>query len=506
MFTWIVAALGLGLRLLAIRSQGTYWFDEAFSVHFASMPFGDAVSYLIRDVHPTLYYILLHFWIAAFGDREAVARTLSALTGVLAVLATAALARRAFPLRQGSVGQVGKAAGGVAALIFAFSPLFIFQSAEARMYPLLVLLVALQTNEYLKLMADPKRSAWRWAVISGLALFTHLTAATPFLIMAAHRLWTLRKDRRRLIDAGLTMLLAATPFLCWLVIAATGRGSSVGREWQINSDQGSLIPLSWHYVSFFVNDAANWQRPFVFVALIACSFAALFDLKREGHGLTWHVTPNPDRRVWLLATLTVLPFLAFVSVTTAVTKYFVVAAPAAIVLVAGGFVRLLPVEPKARRFTLMVVAILFVMVVAPADAELATGSRIRYDEVARFIETREQPGDVIYASWFPTLLPLERQYHGKSPVYAINPFEKTLSLDEALILHAGQAMTQQDLDAAQTVMESRIKDAPDVFLVTGATGLEATPVELWFSKHGWILEDTYKTNVWSPIVYQLKRP
>jgi uncharacterized membrane protein len=496
MFTWIIALAGLGLRLLAVRSQGTYWFDEAFSVHFASMPFGDAVSYLIRDVHPTLYYLLLHFWIAAFGDGEAIVRTLSVLTGTGAILATAALARRAF----------GKEAGNVAAFLVALSPLLIFQSAEARMYPLLILLVALQANEYLKLMEDPKRSAGGWAVLSGLALFTHLTAATPFLVMAGHRLWTLRKDRRQMVHAGLTMLLAATPFLCWLVIAATGRGGSVGSEWQVNPDQGSLVPLSWHFTSFFVNDAANWQRAFVFVALVVFTLRALFDLKRDGQALAWRVTPNPDRRAWLLAALTVMPFLAFVGVTTAVTKYFVVAVPAAAVLVAGGFIRCLPAEPKARRLVLILAAVIFAAIVAPVDASLSVGERIRYDEVARFIEAREKPGDVVYASWFPTLLPLERQYHGQSAVYAINPFEKTLSLDEALILHAGQAMTQQDLDAAQAVMESRIKDAPDVFLVTGATGLEATPVELWFSHHGWILEDTYKTTAWSPIVYQLRRP
>ena len=496
MFTWIITLAGLVLRLLAVRSQGTYWFDEAFSVHFSSMPLGDAVSYLIRDVHPTLYYLLLHFWIAAFGDGEAIVRTLSAVTGTLAIVATAALAKRAF----------GKTAGGVAAFLVALSPLLIFQSAEARMYPLLILLVALQANEYLKLMNDPKRSVWRWAMLSGLALFTHLTAATPFLVMALHRLWTLRKDRRQLFHAALVMLLAATPFLCWMIIAATGRGGSVGSEWQVNLNNSSLVPLSWHFTSFFVNDAVNWQRSFIFAALIVCVLRALFDLKREGVNLAWRVTPNPDIRVWLLAGLTVLPFLAFVGVTTAVTKYFVVAVPAAVALVAGGFVRFLPSDTKLRRRVLIIAAIIFIAVVAPVDASLATGSRIRYDEVARFIETREQPGDVVYASWFPTLLPFERQYHGQSAVYAINPFEKKMSLDEALILHAGQAMSQQDLDAAQTVMAGRIQNAPDVFLVTGATGLEATPVELWFSQHGWILEDTYKGTAWSPIVYQLRRP
>jgi len=297
----------------------------------------------------------------------------------------------------------------VAAFLVALSPLLIFQSAEARMYPLLILLVALQANEYLKLMEDPKRSAWRWATLSGLALFTHLTAATPFLIMAGHRLWTLRKDRRQLVHAGLMMLLAATPFLCWLVIAATGRGGSVGSEWQVNPDQGSLVPLSWHFTSFFVNDAANWQRAFVFVALSSSPSGALRSEARwAGTRLARHA--EPDRRAWLLAALTVMPFLASSasrppspSISWSPPRPPPCSSPEVWPMPARRAEDQTPDSHSRRRHF--------------HRRRRAGRRRSRHEpahplrRVARFIETREQPGDVVYASWFPTLLPLERQYH-----------------------------------------------------------------------------------------------
>lgn len=492
----IAVIVGLALRLLAVRSQGTYWFDEAFSAHFAALPFWQSVGYLIRDVHPTFYYIVLHFWISLFGDGATAVRVLSALTGTAAVWAIAATTRRVF----------GPLAAAVAAVFLALSPLLIFQSAEARMYPLLILLVALQIGEYLKLMADEKRSAWRWLVISALALFTHLTALTPFLIMLGHRLWTLRRDHRSWGRFAVGSVLALVPFLFWLVSAALGRMGAVGREWQVNAVGGSLATLSWHFTSFFANNAANWQRVFVYVALLACCGRTLFDLKREGPDWSWRVSPNPDRRAWLLAALAVLPFLAFVGVTTSVSKYFVVAVPAAAILVAGGFARGLPSDDRVRRLVLVVVAVLYVMIVAPVDATLTTGQRFRYDETARFIESRERPGDVVYAGWFPTLLPLKREYRGHLSVYAVNPYEPEISYDEALILHAGQSMTAVDTSKALVELERRTRDVSRVFLVTGANDLITTPVELWFSKRGWILEDVHKTNSWSPIVYQLKRP
>lgn len=62
--------------MLPILHQ-SYWRDEAFSVLLASKNIKDIILLTIKDVHPPLYYLLLHFWIRLFGDAEYVTRTLS---------------------------------------------------------------------------------------------------------------------------------------------------------------------------------------------------------------------------------------------------------------------------------------------------------------------------------------------------------------------------------------------------------------------------------------------
>ena len=500
MIFFLLTLVGFALRLGSLGAQGTLWFDEAFSVHFASMPIRDLFHFLLRDVHPTLYYLLLHFWMAAFGSGDVAARMLSVVLGALAVPAVGALAWEAF----------GKRAGYVAAALTAVSPPLLFQSAEARMYPLLVVLSALAAREWLRLLkeGEAKRGLWRWALLSAAMLFTHFTAVTPFAVMALSGAYARRKDRRSLIRFLAVAAASAVPFAIWFFSAAFGRMGSVGREWQLNFGNESRVPLSYHFVGFFADGTMPWQSAFLFAILIVLILVAVLSWRREPGALAWRVEPVRDARIWTLFALTVLPFLAFVAVTTAVTKYFVIAFPAAAALAAGGFSRLVDgiAGVPARNKAVAVCALLYLATIGGSVASLMTGRRIEYDAVAKFISDEGGPGDIVYASWFPSLLPLERYYKGDLPLFAIDPYEGQMTFDDQLILHTGQAMTKDDLDAAEKKLMERARSARRVFLVTGATGLAATPVEFWFSERGWVLEKKFVRSDFTPIVYVLRNP
>lgn len=71
--------------MLPILHQ-SYWRDEAFSVLLASKNLKDILLLTIKDVHPPLYYLLLHFWIKLFGDAEYVTRSFSLFSHLLLVL------------------------------------------------------------------------------------------------------------------------------------------------------------------------------------------------------------------------------------------------------------------------------------------------------------------------------------------------------------------------------------------------------------------------------------
>ena len=61
-----VLILGFSLRLYGITSE-SIWLDEAFSIQLAKYDPVEIIRKTARDVHPPLYYLLLHFWINLFG-------------------------------------------------------------------------------------------------------------------------------------------------------------------------------------------------------------------------------------------------------------------------------------------------------------------------------------------------------------------------------------------------------------------------------------------------------
>ena len=62
------------------------WYDEAFSVLLARHEPWQIWSLTARDVHPPLYYLVLHYWIAWFGDGALAVRSLSVIADVGTVL------------------------------------------------------------------------------------------------------------------------------------------------------------------------------------------------------------------------------------------------------------------------------------------------------------------------------------------------------------------------------------------------------------------------------------
>ena len=85
--SWIILALltvsGLLLRLYRLPDLGV-WYDEAFIVLIARRPWSSMNQAIFTDVHPPLYYYLLHFW----GVSTIMwARALSVVCGTLALSA-----------------------------------------------------------------------------------------------------------------------------------------------------------------------------------------------------------------------------------------------------------------------------------------------------------------------------------------------------------------------------------------------------------------------------------
>lgn len=146
---WLVIAItlmGFFLRALQLNIK-SMWLDETFSVWMASQSVADMLQWVVKiDQHPPLYYLLLHYWVSAFGDTPYYARLLSALFGAGTI-----------PI----LYLIGKRLGGVmiglgAAMFLAVSTLNIYVSQETRMYTLLAFNAAVAIYALVRLLTDPR--------------------------------------------------------------------------------------------------------------------------------------------------------------------------------------------------------------------------------------------------------------------------------------------------------------------------------------------------------------
>src|SRR5437764_13835387 len=119
--------------------SGQFWMDEAITTGIASHSLSAIPGVLRHDGSPPLFYLLLHFWITAFGGSESATHALSLLFGLLTIPAGMWAGWSLF----------GRRAGIYAAILFAFSSFLTQYAQETRMYELMGLLGILATAGFL---------------------------------------------------------------------------------------------------------------------------------------------------------------------------------------------------------------------------------------------------------------------------------------------------------------------------------------------------------------------
>ena len=147
------------------HSNAAYTSDEVWSVN--TVLSDNLITALKADVHPPFYFQLLDVWVSLFGHHERVARSLSGLFYILAILALYCLAKE---LYEDELALL-------CAALFACSPLAILSAQFARMYALLSLLSIVSTWLYVQFWIKDRTNAWRFVafvVVNILGTFTHI--------------------------------------------------------------------------------------------------------------------------------------------------------------------------------------------------------------------------------------------------------------------------------------------------------------------------------------------
>jgi hypothetical protein len=206
----LVVALAALVRFSNLGAS-SLWYDEGFSAFVASEPIPDLVAHTARDIHPPLYYLLLHGWMHLAGKSDFALAFFSLGFGVLSVALVIGLARRWF----------GSLAGLLAGFAAAVSPFQIWYSQEVRMYTLAAFVGLLVVGTVAR---GARRDLVLYACAGAIGLY--LLYYLAFLLVTVNLVmlgwWTVARRlpggwtvRRWLLAQALVVVL----YLPWLPIA-----------------------------------------------------------------------------------------------------------------------------------------------------------------------------------------------------------------------------------------------------------------------------------------------
>lgn len=212
---YLLVLIAFALRMYRIDYQ-SIWRDEGVSLHLAASSIPAILTNRASDVHPPLYFILLHFWTGLAGFSEMSARFFSLIFGVLLIPALYSVVRNVFGTRTALATTA----------IAAFGPLYVVYSQEARTYAMLPLLYLFIIYRLYQL-ARGEELAWRhWielAVVEVVCLHLHYFSifAVAYMNLFVAALWLRRRgvNLRRWLSSQVLAALACAPW-AWMVIAS----------------------------------------------------------------------------------------------------------------------------------------------------------------------------------------------------------------------------------------------------------------------------------------------
>lgn len=230
------------LRLLRLDWQPLWW-DEGYSVYFATERLADMVALTANDIHPPLYYALLHGWAQLVQSiHPATLRIFSALVGVVGVALFLRLAQTLYARRPLVIWP--------AALLLVVNPMHLYYSHEVRMYGLALALGLLSTVALWRLTTAQAagtttvRAAILYGVSAALSLYTLYYLALLLLAHVLWAVWRFRRNPRQLRPLALALGLAFLLYLPWLLYALPKLAAYVADKVPADADE-PLGPLRY---------------------------------------------------------------------------------------------------------------------------------------------------------------------------------------------------------------------------------------------------------------------
>jgi uncharacterized membrane protein len=185
------------------------WGDEYFTIDTSRQPLAKIAGIVRGDIHPPLYYVLVHYWMQLPGSASLLVKA-RAFSGVCALASTGLLYRLWF-----------RDARFV--LLWSLSPCLILYGRMARSYTLQLFLGCLALYWGMSLIRDPRRrgALWLYSASGVLLLYTHYLPALAIILAVA----SLLCYRRAWIALTAPLAIMTAAYAPWLIDmqAAFGR-------------------------------------------------------------------------------------------------------------------------------------------------------------------------------------------------------------------------------------------------------------------------------------------
>ena len=406
----LTVGLALLVRLLSL-AKASIWHDEGYTTMIINLPPSEIIQTTISDVHPPLYYLLLHYWQAVFGSSVVSLRGFSVACGVAIVVLMYFLLRRLF---SENVARLGT-------LFVALGPFLVRYSQEARMYALATLIAVGATYVFVRALSSKHRSYIWWilyGILIALGLYTQYFLALLVPVHLIYAWFSLGGGKQglaklfRLPGLWLSGLVGLILFSPWI--------PSMFAQVTRVSDGFWIPPISWFDIPntlsmFMVYDdtLTRWLGVTFTFGLVA--LAVYLAVKR----------PKQRSAIWLLISWLMLPMIiiALLSLKSPVfyDRYFSFSAPAFYALLAVIIVYSAPKIKQTWAKALIIPVIIATLAVGVGNVYGSASHRM--GDVADVVNTEYQTGDEIVSAELYTFFDFSYYNQTGEPVQLLSEEE-----------------------------------------------------------------------------------
>ncbi len=326
--------LGAALRFFHLDFQSP-WLDEINTLNDADPAFslGEVHASVAKyDLHPPLYFFVIHLLFKIFGYTIFVARFFSAVIGIAAIYAIYGLARELF----------NKQVGIIAALMLCVNGFHIYYSQEARPYAMFCLFTICSFLYLVRFIKLPtRRNAIFYGVFTALMLYGHLFGFFTLVGQMALIVFFIavsKKDDRKPFVAN-SIIAGIVAFVLFAPSAKIVYAALVVKEFWISAPSADVF--------------AKMLGAFFSHSEIILGFAGLFAVlyfiglaKQKNEALTREnilankaVFGGIALMCWIAFTILLPLIKSYLSFPVIIDRYFINLLPAVIIVLAVGLCR-----------------------------------------------------------------------------------------------------------------------------------------------------------------------